>query len=96
MVPTAHLTWRTISQLIKNNLLRRNYFIVLDDEIFLRISVEEVFFDKVAVLPRAAFSLEVYLEPRLILGGSHVRGSRVVIFNFPSLPLELSRKLVRG
>lgn len=46
--------------MIKNNLLRRNYFIVLDDEIFFSIAVEEVFLDKVAVRLRSGVILEVY------------------------------------
>lgn len=48
--------------------------IILDDEIVLGISAEEVIPEKVAVLPRAIRILEVYVEPRLILGGMGAGG----------------------
>lgn len=64
---------------------------MLDDEIILCISFEEILFDKVAVLLRAVRGLEVYVEPRLRVLGSHIGGSRIIIFNFPSLALVVPR-----
>lgn len=58
------------SQSIDGDLLRRNYLILLDDEIVPSISFEEVFLDKVAVLLRAIGVGKVYLEPWLIVNGT--------------------------
>jgi len=64
---------------------------MLDDEIVLCIPFEEILFDKVAVLLRAVRGFEVYVKPRLIVLGSRVGGSRIVIANFPSLVLVVPR-----